>query len=158
MPLEAAAPRIVQRAMRTFTATPTDADANRKWWVIDAQNQPLGRVASRVANLLRGKHKVIFTPHIDTGDFVIVVNAAQIKVTGAKADEKLYYRHSGYPGGMTTRSYQQLLAHKADAPLTLAVRGMLPKNVLGRQMIKKLKVYSTEQHPHTAQQPQAFTW
>ncbi|HKO89843.1 MAG TPA: 50S ribosomal protein L13 [Polyangiaceae bacterium] len=144
--------------MRTFTATPTDADANRKWWVIDAQNQPLGRVASRVANLLRGKHKTIFTPHIDTGDFVIVVNAAQIKVTGAKANEKLYYRHSGYPGGMTTRTYSELLAHKADAPLTLAVRGMLPKNVLGRQMIKKLKVYSTDQHPHKAQQPQAFTW
>jgi len=144
--------------MRTFTATPTDADTNRKWWVIDAQNQPLGRVASRVASLLRGKHKTIFTPHIDTGDFVIVVNAAQIKVTGAKADEKLYYRHSGYPGGMTTRTYSELLAHKADAPLTLAVRGMLPKNVLGRQMIKKLKVYSTDQHPHKAQQPQAFTW
>jgi large subunit ribosomal protein L13 len=142
--------------MRTFVAKPKDTAESRQWWVIDAQNQPLGRVASRVATLLRGKHKAIFTPHIDTGDFVIVVNATQIKVTGAKADKKLYYRHSGYPGGITQRSYSELLAKKPDAPLTLAVKGMLPKNVLGRQLIKKLKVYPTAQHPHAAQQPQAF--
>ena len=143
--------------MRTFVAKPKDTAESRQWWVIDAQNQPLGRVASRVATLLRGKHKAIFTPHIDTGDFVIVVNATQIKVTGNKADKKLYYRHSGYPGGITQRTYSELLAKKPDAPLTLAVKGMLPKNVLGRQIIKKLKVYPTAQHPHAAQQPQAFT-
>jgi large subunit ribosomal protein L13 len=143
--------------MRTFVAKPKDAVEDRKWWVVDAQNQPLGRVASQVASLLRGKHKPTFTPHVDTGDFVIVVNATMVKVTGAKADKKMYYRHSGYPGGITQRSYSELLARKPDAPLTLAVRGMLPKNVLGRQLIKKLKVYPTAQHPHAAQQPQAFT-
>jgi large subunit ribosomal protein L13 len=142
--------------MRTFVAKPKDTAESRQWWVIDAQNQPLGRVASRVATLLRGKHKAIFTPHIDTGDFVIVINATQIKVTGNKADKKLYYRHSGYPGGITQRTYSELLEKKPDAPLTLAVKGMLPKNVLGRQLIKKLKVYATAQHPHAAQQPQAF--
>jgi large subunit ribosomal protein L13 len=143
--------------MRTFVAKPKDAASQRQWWVIDAQNQPLGRVASRVATLLRGKHKPSFTPNVDVGDFVIVVNATQIKVTGEKASQKLYYRHSGYPGGITQRSYSELLAKKPDAPLTLAVRGMLPKNVLGRQLIKKLKVYATGQHPHAAQQPQALS-
>ena len=144
--------------MRTFVAKPQEAIAQRKWWVVDAQNQPLGRVASRVASLLRGKHKTTFTPHVDTGDFVIVVNATTIKVTGKKAGEKLYYRHSSYPGGITQRTYEVLLEQKPDAPLTLAVRGMLPKNVLGRQMIKKLKVYPSAQHPHAAQQPQALSW
>jgi len=144
--------------MRTFVAKPKTAIAERKWWVIDAQNQPLGRVASRVATLLRGKHKPSFTPNVDTGDFVIVVNAAQIKVTGTKSKEKMYYRHSGYPGGIFSRTYEELLELKPDQPLTLAVRGMLPKNVLGRQLIKKLKVYPTTEHPHAAQQPNAFTW
>jgi large subunit ribosomal protein L13 len=143
--------------MRTFVAKPEHAASQRQWWVIDAQNQPLGRVASRVATLLRGKHKAIFTPNIDVGDFVIVLNATEIKVTGNKADQKLYYRHSGYPGGITQRTYSELLAKKPDAPLTLAVRGMLPKNVLGRQLIKKLKVYPTSKHPHAAQQPQALS-
>jgi large subunit ribosomal protein L13 len=143
--------------MRTFVAKPKDVAESRKWWVIDAQNQPLGRVASRVATLLRGKHKAIFTPHVDTGDFVIVVNATQIKMTGNKADQKRYYRHSTYPGGITSRTYSELLARKPDAPLTLAVRGMLPKSVLGRHMIKKLKVYPTAQHPHAAQQPKALS-
>jgi large subunit ribosomal protein L13 len=143
--------------MRTFVAKPKDAAEQRQWWVVDAQNQPLGRVASRVATLLRGKHKPTFTPNVDVGDFVIVVNVQQIKVTGNKADDKFYYRHSGYPGGITQRSYSELLAKKPEAPLTLAVRGMLPKNVLGRQLIKKLKVYPTAQHPHAAQQPQAFS-
>lgn len=155
MPLEAAAHRIVG-AMRTFVAKPKTAAEERKWWVIDAQNQPLGRVASRAAALLRGKHKATFTPHVDTGDFVIIVNALEVKMTGAKADKKMYYRHSGYPGGIYSRSYRDLLEKKPDAPLTLAVRGMLPKNVLGRQLIKKLKVYPTAQHPHAAQQPHAF--
>ena len=144
--------------MRTFVAKPKDAASQRQWWVVDAQGQSLGRVASRVASILRGKHKPSFTPHVDTGDFVIVVNATQIKVTGDKADKKLYYRHSSYPGGITQRSYSELLAKKPEAPLTLAVRGMLPKNVLGRQLIKKLKVYPTAQHPHAAQQPQALTF
>jgi len=144
--------------MRTFVAKPQEAIATRKWWVVDAQNQPLGRVASRVATLLRGKHKVSFTPNVDTGDFVIVLNATAIKVTGKKADQKLYRRHSGYPGGIYERTYSELLELKPDAPLTLAVRGMLPKNVLGRQMIKKLKVYPSTQHPHAAQQPQALSW
>ncbi|HTV19194.1 MAG TPA: 50S ribosomal protein L13 [Polyangiaceae bacterium] len=143
--------------MRTFVAKPKDAAEQRQWWVVDAQNQPLGRVASRVASLLRGKHKPVFTPNVDVGDFVIVVNATQIKVTGNKADDKLYYRHSGYPGGIKSRTYSELLAAKPEAPLTLAVRGMLPKSVLGRQMIKKLKVYATAQHPHAAQQPQALS-
>jgi large subunit ribosomal protein L13 len=143
--------------MRTFVAKPKDAAEQRQWWVIDAQNQPLGRVASRVATLLRGKHKPAFTPNVDVGDFVIVVNATQIKVTGAKADKKLYYRHSGYPGGIKSRTYSELLAAKPDAPLTLAVRGMLPKSILGRQLLKKLKVYPTSKHPHAAQQPQAFS-
>jgi large subunit ribosomal protein L13 len=144
--------------MRTFVAKPKDAASQRQWWVVDAQGQSLGRVASRVASILRGKHKPSFTPHVDTGDFVIVVNATQIKVTGDKADKKLYYRHSSYPGGITQRTYSELLAKKPEAPLTLAVRGMLPKNVLGRQLIKKLKVYPTAQHPHAAQQPQALTF
>ena len=144
--------------MRTFVAKPQEAVAQRKWWVVDAQDQPLGRVASKVATLLRGKHKVSFTPNVDTGDFVIVLNATGIKLTGKKADQKLYRRHSGYPGGIYERTYNELLELKPDAPLTLAVRGMLPKNVLGRQMIKKLKVYASTQHPHAAQQPQALTW
>ncbi|MEO8181692.1 MAG: 50S ribosomal protein L13 [Deltaproteobacteria bacterium] len=144
--------------MRTFVAKPQEAVAQRKWWVVDAQNQPLGRVASKVATLLRGKHKVSFTPNVDTGDFVIVLNATGIKLTGKKADQKLYRRHSGYPGGIYERTYSELLELKPDAPLTLAVRGMLPKNVLGRQMIKKLKVYASTQHPHAAQQPQPLTW
>lgn len=143
--------------MRTFVAKPKDAASQRQWWVVDAQNQPLGRVASRVASLLRGKHKPAFAPNVDVGDFVIVVNATQIKVTGEKADKKMYYRHSGYPGGITSRTYSELLAKKPDAPLTLAVRGMLPKNILGRQLLKKLKVYPTAKHPHEAQQPQAFS-
>jgi large subunit ribosomal protein L13 len=143
--------------MRTFVAKPEVASGERQWWVVDAQNQPLGRVASRVATLLRGKHKPTFTPNVDTGDFVIIVNALQVKVTGAKADKKLYYRHSGYPGGIFQRTYKELLAKKPEAPLTLAVRGMLPKNILGRQLLKKLKVYPTDQHPHGAQQPQAFS-
>lgn len=139
--------------MPTFVANQETALQERQWWVIDAQNQPLGRVASRVATLLRGKHKRTFTPHLDTGDFVIVVNAALAKVTGAKADSKMYWRHSGYPGGIKGRTYRELLEKQPSAPLTFAVRGMLPKNVLGRQLLKKLKVYPTAQHPHAAQRP-----
>ena len=139
--------------MRTFVAKPAEAQATRKWWVVDAKNKSLGRVASEVAKVLRGKHKVTFTPHVDTGDFVIVINAEQVKVTGRKFDDKKYYRHSGYPGGMTTRSFGELIALKPAAPIELAVKGMLPKNALGRKMIKKLKVYAGAEHPHAAQAP-----
>jgi large subunit ribosomal protein L13 len=142
--------------MRTFVAKPEESLAARQWWVVDARNQPLGRVASQVASLLRGKHKPTFTPHVDTGDFVIVVNVAEVKVTGSKMDSKLYYRHTGYPGGIKQRSYRESLAKEPSAPMTRAVRGMLPKHVLGRQLLKKLKVYPTAQHPHEAQRPQAF--
>jgi large subunit ribosomal protein L13 len=142
--------------MRTFVAKPEVARTERKWWVIDAKDQPLGRVASQVATLLRGKHKPTFTPHVDTGDFVIVINVVDAKMTGRKADDKIYYHHTGHPGGIKGETYSKLLGRKPEAPLTLAVKGMLPKNVLGRQMIKKLKVYPTAQHPHEAQQPQAF--
>jgi large subunit ribosomal protein L13 len=142
--------------MRTFVAKPEVVRNERKWWVVDAKDQPLGRVASQVAVLLRGKHKAVFTPHVDTGDFVIVINAAQAKMTGRKAENKIYYHHTGHPGGIKGEPYDKLLARKPDAPMTLAVRGMLPKNVLGRQIIKKLKVYPTAEHPHAAQQPQLF--
>ncbi|MCA9644086.1 MAG: 50S ribosomal protein L13 [Polyangiaceae bacterium] len=139
--------------MRTFVAKPAEAQATRKWWVVDAKNKSLGRLASEVAKVLRGKHKATFTPHVDTGDFVIVINAEQVKVTGSKFDDKKYYRHSGYPGGMTTRSFGELIALKPAAPIELAVKGMLPKNALGRKMIKKLKVYAGAEHPHAAQAP-----
>lgn len=143
--------------MRTFVAKPEVAAADRKWWVVDAKDQPLGRVASRVATLLRGKHKPTFTPHVDTGDFVVIVNAEQVKMTGNKAKDKVYYHHTNYPGGIKGETYEALLAKKPAAPLTKAVKGMLPKNILGRQLLKKLKVYPTAQHPHEAQQPQVFT-
>jgi large subunit ribosomal protein L13 len=142
--------------MRTFVAKPEVVRNERKWWVVDAKDQPLGRVASQVAVLLRGKHKAIFTPHVDTGDFVIVINAAEAKMTGRKAENKIYYHHTGHPGGIKGEPYAKLLARKPDQPITLAVRGMLPKNVLGRQIIKKLKVYPTAEHPHAAQQPAVY--
>lgn len=140
--------------MRTFVATPETAQDNRKWWVVDANNQPLGRVASRVAVLLRGKHKPTFTPHVDTGDFVIVINASRVKLTGNKASAKKYYRHSGYPGGLTVTSFEDVIVKHPELPITKAVKGMLPKNVLGRELITKLKVYGTETHPHQAQKPE----
>lgn len=140
--------------MRTYVAKPETALADRKWWVLDAKGQPLGRLASLAAHLLRGKHKASFTPHVDTGDFVIVVNAAEVVVTGNKPDAKKYYRHSGYPGGMTVETFNQLIARRPEVPVEKAVKGMLPKNKLARQMIKKLKVYATAEHPHAAQQPE----
>jgi large subunit ribosomal protein L13 len=140
--------------MRTFVAKPAQIQATRKWWVIDAKGQPLGRLASKVATLLRGKHKAAFTPHVDTGDFVIVVNAAQVKVTGNKAKDKMYHSHSGYPGGIRTEAFEHLSARRPEVPIEKAVRGMLPFNVLGRQVIKKLKVYATAEHPHAAQKPE----
>lgn len=143
--------------MRTFVEKPAAAIAARKWWVIDASNQPLGRVATRVATLLRGKNKVTFTPHVDTGDFVIVINATKVRLTGRKPTQKHYYRHSGYPGGMRSISFEGVLVKHPELPIHQAVKGMLPKNVLGRQIITKLKIYSSDKHPHVAQKPELIT-
>ncbi len=140
--------------MRTFIEKPARAQETRKWWVVDAKDQPLGRLASRVATLLSGKHKPTYTPHVDTGDFVIVVNASQVKLTGNKAQTKTYYRYSGFQGGLHAKSFAHLVANKPQLPIEKAVKGMLPKNVLGRQMLDKLKVYGGGEHPHTAQKPE----
>ncbi len=141
---------------RTFSAKPAEAQESRAWWVVDASEQPLGRLASQLATLLRGKHKPTFTPHVDTGDFVVVVNAAKVKLTGDKLDKKFYYHHSGYPGGIRQVPYRELVEEKPAFVIEKAVKGMLPKGVLGRQMLTKLKVYATPDHPHAAQQPQPF--
>jgi large subunit ribosomal protein L13 len=128
----------------------------KKWHLIDAQGKTLGRLATRVAILLRGKHKPIFTPHVDTGDFVIVINAAKVALTGNKWKDKLYIHHSGYPGGLKSISAEKLMSKKPERLITQAVQGMLPKTKLGRQLLKKLKVYSGATHPHEAQQPMAL--
>jgi large subunit ribosomal protein L13 len=140
--------------MRTYVAKPLETQEARKWWVIDASGQPLGRLASRIATVLRGKHKPSFTPHVDTGDFVIVVNANKVRLTGSKAAAKAYYRHTGHPGGIYRRSFSQLVTQRPEVPVLHAVRGMLPKNVLGRKMLTKLKVYGPSTHPHQAQRPE----
>ena len=139
---------------RSYVMTKAQAQASRAWWVVDATGRPLGRLASEVARVLRGKHKPQYTPHEDTGDFVIVVNADKVLLTGAKLDKKFYYRHSGIPGGFKAEPYRHLFARKPTLPVEKAVRGMLPKGVLGRQMLTKLKVYATPDHPHAAQKPQ----
>jgi large subunit ribosomal protein L13 len=128
-------------------------EVERKWYVVDAKGKTLGRLASEVAMLLRGKHKPQFTPHVDTGDFVIVINAAQVELTGKKLEKKIYYRHSGYPGGLKAITAGDLRAKNPQRMIELAVKGMLPKNSLGRQQFKKLKVYAGSEHPHQAQQP-----
>ena len=140
--------------MKTYSAK--ESDVKREWFIVDAQGKVLGRVASEVARRLRGKHKPIYTPHVDTGDFVVVVNADKISLTGKKLTDKIYYRHSGYPGGLTSTPAGKMLKEKPERLLHLAVRGMLPKNSLGRRMLKKLKVYTGEEHPHRAQQPQSL--
>jgi large subunit ribosomal protein L13 len=140
--------------VRTFSPKPNDVE--RQWYVIDATDVVLGRLASQVATLLRGKHKPIFAPHVDTGDFVIVVNADKIVLTGNKLEQKKAYRHSGYPGGLRSVSYSELMEKRPDRAVEKAVRGMLPKNSLGRKMAKKLKVYAGAEHPHQAQQPVPF--
>jgi large subunit ribosomal protein L13 len=137
--------------MKTYT--PRTEDIVHDWYVVDASDMVLGRLATRIANKLRGKDKPIFAPHVDTGDFVIVLNADKIKVTGNKMDQKNYYKHTNYPGGLKTRNLAEMLERKPELVIETAVRGMLPKNRLGRQMIKKLKVYAGTDHPHTAQQP-----
>ncbi|MGI8663694.1 MAG: 50S ribosomal protein L13 [Acidimicrobiales bacterium] len=138
------------------TFSPKPSDIQRSWHVVDAEGLVLGRVSTEVARILRGKHKPIFAPHMDTGDFVIVVNAEKIVLTSGKADSKLVYRHSGYPGGLSSQTYQQLLTAKPADAVRRSVRGMLPKNRLGRAQIKKLKVYAGPNHPHAAQQPQVL--
>ncbi|GAB4063431.1 50S ribosomal protein L13 [Angustibacter speluncae] len=140
--------------MRTYTPKPGDVD--RRWHVIDAEDVVLGRLASQTAALLRGKHKPIFAPHVDTGDFVIIVNAGKVALTGSKREQKIAYRHSGYPGGLKATGYTQLLEENPTRAVEKAVRGMLPKNSLGRQMLRKLKVYAGPEHPHAAQQPESF--
>ncbi|HSU41692.1 MAG TPA: 50S ribosomal protein L13 [Polyangiaceae bacterium] len=142
--------------MTTPSAKPAEAAATRRWWVVDATDLPLGRLASKVAQILSGKHKPSYTPHVDTGDFVVVVNASQVKVTGNKANDKNYYTHSGYPGALRKESFRHLIVKHPERPIELAVKGMLPKNVLGRQMIEKLKVYGNGDHPHQAQKPEAL--
>ena len=137
--------------MKTFSARPQDIE--RKWFVVDAQGQTLGRLATRIASVLRGKHKPVYTPHLDCGDYVIVVNADKIHVTGQKLEQKTYYRHSGYPGGLRQVSLRRQLQVHPDRVIEAAVRGMLPHNRLGRKMFKKLKIYAGPTHPHEAQQP-----
>ena len=138
--------------MRTFSPKP--ADIQRAWHVVDADGLVLGRLATEVARVLRGKHKPIFAPHMDTGDFVIVVNAEKIAVTGDKRSAKLYHRHSGYPGGLKTRTLQEMLDRRPEEVIRLAVKGMLPRTRLGRKQLTKLKVYAGPEHPHVAQKPQ----
>jgi large subunit ribosomal protein L13 len=142
--------------MRIKTYTPKPEDIQREWLVIDAKDQTLGRLATQIAHILRGKHKPIFSPHMDVGDFVIVINCEKIHVTGNKLDAKRYYRHSGYPGGIRSVTLRQQLDRFPDRVIRTAVRGMLPKNKLGRQMIKKLKIYAGDNHPHQAQKPKVF--
>lgn len=140
--------------MRTYSTKAEDIQ--REWLVIDAAGLTLGRLASQIATVLRGKHKPIYSPSVDCGDFVIVINAEKIRVTGRKLDQKYYYRHSGYPSGLKAVSLRDQLDQHPDRVIRFAVRGMLPKNRLGRQMIKKLKIYATAEHPHAAQQPKPF--
>lgn len=135
------------------TYSPKPADIERSWWVVDAAGLPLGRLASEVAQILRGKHKPTYAPHMDTGDHVIVVNAARVAVTSEKGQQKIYYRHSGYPGGIKAETFEALKERRPEAIVERAVRGMLPKNKLGRQMARKLKVYAGPEHPHQAQDP-----
>jgi len=140
--------------MKTFSAKPTDI--TQDWFTVDATDKVLGRLAAKIAHVLRGKHKTIYTPHMDTGDFVVVTNVDKLVVTGTKTLNKIYYRHTGYPGGIYSRTFEEMLAKKPEKILEHAVKGMLPKGPLGYKMLKKLKVYAGEQHPHTAQQPKVL--
>ncbi len=142
--------------MKTFMASPSTIE--RKWYVVDAEGQTLGRLASNVAAVLRGKNKPIFTPHIDTGDYVIIINAEKIKVTGHKMSQKKYYTHSDYVGGFKSSTLSEMMDKKPEKVLELAVKGMLPKGPLGREMYKKLHVYTGAEHPHASQQPEVLTF
>jgi large subunit ribosomal protein L13 len=138
------------------TYSPKSGDVQRQWLVIDADDVVLGRLATQAATLLRGKHKPIFAPHVDTGDFVIIVNAAKVALTGNKREQKIAYRHSGYPGGLRATAYKDLLEKSPEKAVEKAIKGMLPHNTLGRQMLSKLKIYAGPEHPHQAQQPVPF--
>ena len=141
--------------MKTVSTKP--ADVTRDWYVVDAEGKTLGRMATEIARRLRGKHKPEYTPHVDTGDYIIVVNAEKVRVTGNKAKDKMYYRHTGYPGGLRSMSFEKMVVHAPERTVEFAVKGMLPKGPLGRAMYSKLKVYAGTEHPHQAQQPQALT-
>jgi len=138
--------------MKTFSAKPETV--KRDWYVVDAQGKTLGRLATEVASRLRGKHKPEYTPHVDTGDYIVIVNAEKVAVTGNKAADKMYYRHTGYPGGIRSANFNEMIDRKPEMVIEKAVKGMLPKNPLGRAMFSKLKVYAGAEHPHAAQQPQ----
>ena len=140
--------------MKTYSAK--SGEVNQEWFVVDATDKTLGRLASEIARRLRGKHKPEYTPHIDTGDYIVVVNAEKVRVTGAKATDKMYHHHTGYPGGLKSYSFEKLIERAPERVLQRAVKGMLPRNPLGRAMFKKLKVNSGSEHPHTAQQPEAL--
>jgi large subunit ribosomal protein L13 len=137
--------------MKTYVATPENRE--REWLVVDATGKTLGRLATQIADTLRGKHKPEYTPHCDVGDFVVVINAEKVAVTGRKRENKLYYRHSGYPGGLKTRTFAEMLERRPEEPIRLAVKGMLPRNRLARAQLRKLKIYAGPEHPHAAQQP-----
>lgn len=139
---------------KTFSAK--SESVQRKWFLVDAKGKTLGRLASEIARRLRGKHKAEYTPHVDTGDYIVVINAEGVKVTGNKANDKIYYHHSGYPGGLKQETFAKKLARKPIQIIELAVRGMLPKNILGREMFRKLNVYQGDKHPHAAQQPEVL--
>ncbi len=140
--------------MKTYRVKPHEV--HREWWVVDAKGKILGRLASEIAKIIRGKHKVYYQPDVDCGDFVIVINADKIRVTGKKLDQKIYYRHSGYPGGLKERSLKWMLENKPEEVIRLAVKRMLPKNKLGHRMLKRLKIYRGESHPHQAQRPKVL--
>ncbi|HCH25517.1 MAG TPA: 50S ribosomal protein L13 [Oceanospirillaceae bacterium] len=141
--------------MKTVSTKP--AEVTRDWYVVDAEGKTLGRLATEIARRLRGKHKPEFTPHVDTGDYIVVVNAEKVHVTGKKAQDKMYYRHTGYPGGLRSMSFEKMVDHAPERTIEFAVKGMLPKGPLGRAMYTKLKVYAGNEHPHQAQQPQELT-
>lgn len=140
--------------MKTLSAKP--AEVQHDWYVVDASGKTLGRLATEIARRLRGKHKTSYTPHVDTGDYIVVINAERVHVTGTKAQDKMYYRHSEFPGGLKETNFEKLINHKPVEVLQRAVKGMLPKGPLGYAMIKKMKVYAGSEHPHTAQQPQVL--
>lgn len=146
--------KVVTKLSKTFSAK--SETVQRNWYVVDAKGKTLGRLASEIARRLRGKHKPEFTPHVDTGDYMIVINAEQVQVTGNKANDKIYYRHSGYPGGLKEETFAKKIARQPRQILELAIKGMLPKNPLGRAMFRKLNVYAGAEHPHAAQQPQTL--
>lgn len=142
--------------MRTYSATAKEAAASREWYVVDAAGMTLGRLATQIATVLKGKHKPMFTPHLDCGDFVIVINAEKVRVTGRKLEQKFYYRYSGYPGGLKAISLRDQLTRHPERVIEAAVKGMLSRNKLRRQLIRKLKVYAGPEHPHQAQEPKPF--